>query len=213
MVTVSSGVNELELDIAGQSFATVRHQLKTVLNLDGNETPKLNGGNVPTDYILKDGDKVEFVKASGSKGAVEVSSGVNNMSLDLGGKTVGQVRTQLSSVLGIDSSYKVEVNGSSQNDTYTLKDGDSLEFVKQSGSKGMSVEVTSGVNEMSLDLAGKTVSEVRNQLSSVLGIDSSYTAKVNGSETNDSYTLEDGDELEFVKASGSKGVQSITLVV
>jgi hypothetical protein len=72
-----------------------------------------------------------------SKGAVEVSSGVNNMSLQLAGKTVGEVRTQLSSVLNIDGDYSAEVNGAAVNASHTLKDGDSLEFVKASGTKGV----------------------------------------------------------------------------
>ena len=63
MVTVNFGVNELNLELAGQSLTTAKNQLKSVLGLAGDESVKLNGStSIPADYILSDGDSVEFVK-------------------------------------------------------------------------------------------------------------------------------------------------------
>lgn len=212
MVTITSGVNTLELDLANKSFTTVKHQLSNFLNLDGSENATVNGREIPSEYIIKDGDEIEFVKQAGTKGSVDISAGVNDMNLDVAGKTVGDVRTQIGSVLGIDSSYVAEVDGVSVNNSYVLDDGESLEFVKSSGTKGV-VDVSAGVNAMSLDISGKTIEEVRTQLSSVLGIDDNYDASVNNEAVGNSYILEDGDELEFVKQSGTKGVQRINIIV
>ena len=135
-VNVTFGVNDMNLDLAGTSLATAKNNLRGVLGLAGDEEVRVNGSTPPSEYILQDGDDVEFVKVSGSKGAVDIVAGVNDMSLDIAGKTVGQVRSELGSTLGINSDWRSEVNGESVTNSYVLEDGDELEFVKASGSKG-----------------------------------------------------------------------------
>jgi hypothetical protein len=71
----------------------------------------------------------------------------------------------------------------------------------------MSITIVNGVNELSNDdLAGQSVADVRRKVAQALNVDPEATAMVNGEATTASYVLEDGDELEFVKKSGVKGV-------
>jgi hypothetical protein len=58
MVTVVSGVNELNLDLKDQSLCTVRHRLSSTLGLSGSEKTKVNGSETANgEYIIKDGDR------------------------------------------------------------------------------------------------------------------------------------------------------------
>lgn len=66
-------------------------------------------------------------------------------------------------------------------------------------------KVISGVNQLEAGLAGQSVATVRNMLSQPLNIDVASKPVVNGESVDEAYCLEDGDELEFVKASGEKG--------
>ena len=68
MVKVISGVNQLEAGLTGISVATVRQMLSQPLNIDAASKPVVNGETVNEDYVLCDGDELEFVKASGEKG-------------------------------------------------------------------------------------------------------------------------------------------------
>jgi uncharacterized protein with beta-barrel porin domain len=137
-VKVTSGVNEMNLELVGQSTATVKHQLDTLLNLSGDEKIVVNGAEVAGDYILEDGDHLEFVKESGTKGtgSVKVVSGVNEMNLEIVGKTVGDVRREMATLLSLDADVSAEVNGECATDSTLLCEGDRLEFVKESGTKG-----------------------------------------------------------------------------
>jgi hypothetical protein len=65
--------------------------------------------------------------------------------------------------------------------------------------------IINGVNTLSAELTGKTVSEVRAMLSQALNIDTEAVPMINGNSVDGSYTLQADDELEFVKASGTKG--------
>jgi hypothetical protein len=69
----------------------------------------------------------------------------------------------------------------------------------------MGTKVINGVNELQAELEGRTVAEVRGMLSQVLNIDAVAKPIVNGEQVEETYTLTSGDELEFVKASGTKG--------
>lgn len=69
----------------------------------------------------------------------------------------------------------------------------------------MATRIINGVNELSANLAGQTVASVRAMLAQALNIDPAAKPLINGETADPSYTLEDGDELEFVKASGEKG--------
>jgi hypothetical protein len=66
-------------------------------------------------------------------------------------------------------------------------------------------QIINGVNTLSANLVGKSVVDVRTMLSQALNIDPQARPLVNGADADASYILQDGDELEFVKAAGEKG--------
>ncbi len=68
------------------------------------------------------------------------------------------------------------------------------------------VAVLFGIHRLpDLQIAGKTVGEVRNKLSSSLNIPKDVANLVNSKEVDARYVLQPGDTLEFVKLAGSKG--------
>lgn len=68
MNKIISGVNTLDANLAGRSVADVRGMLSQPLNIDQAAKPMVEGETVGEDYVLADGDELEFVKASGEKG-------------------------------------------------------------------------------------------------------------------------------------------------
>ena len=66
-------------------------------------------------------------------------------------------------------------------------------------------KVLYGVNELDLELAGKTVSEVWKALEQVFNIPRDVTITLNGARVDDDTVVGAGDELEFQKAAGVKG--------
>lgn len=72
----------------------------------------------------------------------------------------------------------------------------------------MSVTVDNGVNSLTEDLAGRTVADVRSMLRQALNIAPEAGAYVNGEIADSERVLENGDKLEFIKASGQKGFTS-----
>ena len=69
----------------------------------------------------------------------------------------------------------------------------------------MSVTIVNGVNSITASLAGKTVAEVRAMLAQALNIDPNAVPMVDGQQVEGSHVLGDGQEVEFVKPSGTKG--------
>ena len=66
-------------------------------------------------------------------------------------------------------------------------------------------KVIYGVNELDLELAGKTVSEIWKVLEQVFNIPRDAVVTVNGTRVDDDYVVRPGDEIEFPKAAGVKG--------
>jgi hypothetical protein len=66
-------------------------------------------------------------------------------------------------------------------------------------------KVIYGVNELDLDLAGKTVRGIWQALSQVLNIPRDAAVSVNGERAADDYVVRPGDEIEFQKQAGVKG--------
>jgi hypothetical protein len=66
-------------------------------------------------------------------------------------------------------------------------------------------KVIYGVNELDLDLAGKTVRGIWKALEQVFNIPRDAVITVNGARTDDEYVVRPGDEIEFQKAAGVKG--------
>ncbi len=70
--------------------------------------------------------------------AISVRHGVNTLNLDtIAGKTVGEVREQVASILNVPGSAQVRVNGAPASEDTLLSDNSTLEFVKVAGEKGV----------------------------------------------------------------------------
>ena len=69
--------------------------------------------------------------------AVSLSSGANSApALELAGQSVAQVRTQFAEAMSIPAGSRATVNGKAVDETYVLRDGDKLAFVKNTAEKG-----------------------------------------------------------------------------
>jgi hypothetical protein len=68
------------------------------------------------------------------------------------------------------------------------------------------VKISYGVHNLEATIAGKSVGEVRQALKEPLNIDPRALALVNGRDVAASYTLREGDQLEFVRLAGEKGL-------
>ena len=69
MVKIHFGCNDLNVDVDGKTVDEVMASLKGTLELAGNETARLvGGGTIGGDFVLSDGQEVEFVKPAGEKG-------------------------------------------------------------------------------------------------------------------------------------------------
>ena len=66
-------------------------------------------------------------------------------------------------------------------------------------------KVIYGVNELDLDLAGKSVRGIWKVLEQVFNIPRDAEVTVNGARVDDEYVVRPGDEIEFQKAAGVKG--------
>ncbi len=69
---------------------------------------------------------------------IKVVCGASEGRFDIGGQTISAVRSFLTDALNIGSDADALVNGAAPEggESYVLKAGDTLEFVKQSGRKG-----------------------------------------------------------------------------
>lgn len=70
VITVSCGAYPPSSfgDVSGKSIAQLRADLTDVLNIAPNAKVIVSGEDVGEDYVLQPGDRVEFIKASGTKG-------------------------------------------------------------------------------------------------------------------------------------------------
>lgn len=67
------------------------------------------------------------------------------------------------------------------------------------------IRVSSGASSGNFPVTGRTVAEVGEFLREVLNIEKMSPGLVNGKNVEGTYTLKNGDELEFLKPAGSKG--------
>lgn len=67
-IHVSCGASSGNFPVTGKSVKEVGDFLREVLNVDRLSTGLVNGKEVDGDYILKDGDNLEFLKPAGKKG-------------------------------------------------------------------------------------------------------------------------------------------------
>jgi hypothetical protein len=73
-VLVISGANCQPFPVASRSVREVRETLSYIMNIGPNATALVNGSVVPTEYVLQQGDTIEFTKEGGEKGALECKS-------------------------------------------------------------------------------------------------------------------------------------------
>ena len=71
-------------------------------------------------------------------------------------------------------------------------------------------KVIYGVNELDLDLAGKSIRGIWKVLEQVLNIPRDAAVSVNGDRVQDDYVVRPGDEIEFQKQAGVKGLRGLT---
>ena len=67
-------------------------------------------------------------------------------------------------------------------------------------------KVIYGVNELDLDLAWKSIRGIWKVLEQVLNIPRDAAVSVNGDRVQDDYVVRPGDEIEFQKQAGVKGL-------
>jgi len=67
------------------------------------------------------------------------------------------------------------------------------------------VQVSCGASSGRFPVSGRKVAEVGEFLREVLNVDKLSTGLVNGKEVPGTYTLKEGDVLEFLKPAGKKG--------
>ena len=67
------------------------------------------------------------------------------------------------------------------------------------------VKVVCGANTQCFDIAGQTVDAVRQTLTEAMNIPEDAQAIVSGNNVDASYSMQNGDTLEFVRPAGCKG--------
>ncbi len=67
-IQVSCGANTSEFPVVGKTVGAVQEFLKEVLNIDRIATGQINGKAAEANYILAEGDVLEFIKPAGRKG-------------------------------------------------------------------------------------------------------------------------------------------------
>lgn len=65
---VSCGASSGNFPVVGRTVKQVGEFLREVLNVDRLSTGLINGKEVDADYVLKQGDNLEFLKPAGKKG-------------------------------------------------------------------------------------------------------------------------------------------------
>lgn len=65
---VTCGASSGNFPVAGKAVSEVGEFLREVLNVDKLSTGLVNGKEVPGDYVLREGDNLEFLKPAGKKG-------------------------------------------------------------------------------------------------------------------------------------------------
>jgi hypothetical protein len=67
-IHVSCGASSGNFPVVGRSVKQVGEFLREVLNVDQLSTGLVNGKDVGAEYVLKQGDNLEFLKPAGKKG-------------------------------------------------------------------------------------------------------------------------------------------------
>lgn len=65
-----------------------------------------------------------------------LSHGHDEWTLELEGKTVGDILSEYQEVFNLPSDGTVQVNGNTVSSSYVMKEGESMEVVRMTGQKG-----------------------------------------------------------------------------
>ena len=68
-----------------------------------------------------------------------------------------------------------------------------------------SVNVVHGVHIHSFPLAGMTISQARDELAELMGVEPTWMAVVDGEEAGEDSVIHEGQVLTFVRPAGEKG--------
>ena len=101
-------------------------------NYCSKETKKEDKSKVP--YI--NANVHSFLKNDTYQTLISVSCGAASSNYPVVGRSVGFVKATYREILNVETEATGVVNGESVADTYILKSGDNLEFVRKAGSKG-----------------------------------------------------------------------------
>ncbi|WP_435018543.1 helix-turn-helix transcriptional regulator [Tundrisphaera sp. TA3] len=72
LVRIIHGANEDVLPLGGQHVGRVRHELSGLFNIAPNAPGKVGGRFVPENYLLREGETLEFTRPFGRKGVGQV---------------------------------------------------------------------------------------------------------------------------------------------
>jgi len=67
-IYMACGATDGNFTVVGKTITESLESFGDILNADLKSTPLVNGDSVSRDYVLKEGDTVEFLKPAGSKG-------------------------------------------------------------------------------------------------------------------------------------------------
>ena len=100
--------------------------------IDGKNEPKAEGTDLQAPNINDAMGQIDR-----AMGKVQVTHGVNSNSFDVAGQTVAYVRENLETLYGIPAGAVALVNGEQVTEDFVLKASDAIDFVRDSGTKGM----------------------------------------------------------------------------
>jgi|GEM_PF-6300361 len=70
-VDIVYGASDVPLPVAGETVAVVRDAVSSMLNIPRDAKAFIKGKPVVEDYVLQEGDRLEFLKPYGFKGALD----------------------------------------------------------------------------------------------------------------------------------------------
>ncbi|MGQ4893370.1 MAG: hypothetical protein ACP6IQ_01955 [Candidatus Njordarchaeia archaeon] len=139
MNKVVYGPNSLNQNLEDKTVEEVTELLEDLFGLSGDETVKVNGIEVDDNYVIEDGDTIEYVKSAGSKGSgtTKVVYGVNSCNIIPGyDETVASLTEKVQDLFGLSGDEIVKVNGVEADSSDPVEAGDVVEYTKAAGSKG-----------------------------------------------------------------------------
>ena len=66
-VRVACGASSGMYPVVGQTVGKIRQELTDILNIGRDHQPRVNGKEVDANFVLREGDSLEFVRKSGDK--------------------------------------------------------------------------------------------------------------------------------------------------